>query len=133
MAPSPDGRLDVPHLPVRGRDGAGPRRRADRPLVLRSGGRPHLRPRRRRPFGRGFALAWVEAIDPSAPTVFVRVFDEDGTLRAEGAYDTSPAFLVPSRISLVSSPNEDALIVAWEAADEERRVVAARFACVQAL
>jgi hypothetical protein len=85
------------------------------------------------PFGRGFALAWVEAIDPSAPTVFVRVFDEDGTLRAEGAYDTSPAFLVPSRISLVSSPNEDALIVAWEAADEERRVVAARFACVQAL
>jgi hypothetical protein len=82
------------------------------------------------PFGSGFALAWVESLLPTSPFIAVRIFDADGTLRAEGSFDTASAFLAPGRISLVTSPNTDALVVAWETFEPEPRVTAARFACV---
>jgi hypothetical protein len=85
------------------------------------------------PFGSGFALAWVESLLPTSPRIAVRLFDTDGSLRAEGSLDTASAFLAPGRISLVTSPNTDALVVAWQTFEPEPRVTAARFACVSAL
>lgn len=64
-------------------------------------------------FGGGFVVAFVDGLDPSAPQIFVRVYDESGTLISEVAFDTSSAWLLADRLTLVASPDTRSFLVGW--------------------
>jgi hypothetical protein len=83
-------------------------------------------------FGDGFVVAFVDAIDPSAPTVVVRVYDANGTLAAESAFGTSAAWLQGDRLTLVASPDARSFLVGWigEKASPGAETFLHRFDCV---
>jgi hypothetical protein len=69
-------------------------------------------------FGDGFVVAFVDNLDPSAPKIFVRVYDESGTLVSEAAFDTNAAWLLGDRLTLVASPDATSFLVGWIGAKE---------------
>jgi hypothetical protein len=63
--------------------------------------------------GEGFAVAHVDAIDPSAPTVVLRAFSGEGALLAETSFSTNEAWLSFDRLALVGSKDGTRLLVGW--------------------
>jgi hypothetical protein len=64
-------------------------------------------------FGDGLAVVMLDAIDPSAPTVIVRVFDASGALDAETSFGTSEAWASFDRLSVVAAPDGSSLLVGY--------------------
>ncbi|MFS8065074.1 MAG: hypothetical protein ACMG6S_01755 [Byssovorax sp.] len=69
-------------------------------------------------FGDGFVVAFVDSIDPSAPNIFVRVYDGSGTLSSEVSFGTNGAWLLGDRLTLVASPSARSFLVGWIGAKE---------------
>jgi hypothetical protein len=83
-------------------------------------------------FGDGFVVAFVDALDPSAPTIFVRVYDGSGTLVSEASFGTNSAWLLGDRLTLVASPDARSFLVGWIGAAEPSgtETFVRRFDCV---
>jgi hypothetical protein len=65
------------------------------------------------PFGDGFAVAVVDAIDPSAPTIRLAVFSAEGLVEAQTSFSTGGAWLMNERLALLGAPDGKALLVGW--------------------
>lgn len=83
-------------------------------------------------FGDGFVVAYVDNIDPSAPKIFVRVYDGSGTLVSEVSFDTNGAWLTRDRLTLTASPDARSFLVSWIGATEPdgSEMFVRRFDCV---
>ena len=69
--------------------------------------------------GDDLAVAYSDAFDPSTPTIVVEVFADDGFPKA-GAMVTPLAWPRPNEpYALLGSPSEDALLLAWSAAEPD--------------
>jgi hypothetical protein len=63
--------------------------------------------------GDGLVVAVVDSLDPSAPTVLLRVYSGAGTLLTESSFSTSGAWLNGDRLSLIASPDGRSFLVGW--------------------
>ena len=71
------------------------------------------------PFGDGFAVAVVDAIDPSAPTLRLAVFSAEGLVQAQTSFSTGGAWLTNDRLTLLGAPDGKALLVGWVGASPD--------------
>lgn len=62
--------------------------------------------------GSRLALAWVDDIDPSTPNLRLDLFDDDGAHVSGTVISTAPSSL-NGRLSLLASPDESELLLAW--------------------
>jgi hypothetical protein len=72
-------------------------------------------------------IAWVDAIDPSAPLILVRRVRADGSIVAETSIPTLAAFL-SGKLRMVTSPDQRHLLLAWTA-DVNKSVGVAKVSC----
>lgn len=79
--------------------------------------------------GDGLAVAWVDALDPSAPVILVQLVAPDGTLGALMDIQTN-ALWYGGGLRLLASPANDSLLVAWETLDLDGRIALARLDCL---
>jgi hypothetical protein len=63
--------------------------------------------------GPWLAVAWVDALDPSYPTLQLHLFDEKGTLVTGASHYTAPSWLYDASLSLLPSPDGRHLLLAW--------------------
>jgi hypothetical protein len=86
-------------------------------------------------FGPWLAVAWVDALDPSTPTLRVDLFDDAGQWKAGSSVSTAPSWLFDPSLSLLASPDGTQLVLAWadEAPPEPATVRVARFGCVEGI
>lgn len=82
--------------------------------------------------GDALALAYVDTVDPSAPTILIQIARPDGTLGPATSIPTNGAWLT-GRVELQASPDRRSLLVAWEAAQDQPRIALARVDCVNGL
>lgn len=79
------------------------------------------------------AVAWVDAIDPSFPTLRVDLFGPQGTFLSGTSLNTSPNWLHDPALALMASPNGQHLLLAWSDIDVGSSTPAstrvARFSC----
>ena len=73
------------------------------------------------------AVAWVDSIDPSAPTIIVRRLRADGSVVAETSIPTNAAWL-SGKVRMVTSPDQRSLLLAWTA-DVNKSVGVAKVMC----
>lgn len=78
--------------------------------------------------GDALAVAWIDALDPSAPVIAVQIVGPDGALGAAASIPTNAAWYAGG-LQLLASPAGDSLLVAWETFDEGGRVALARLDC----
>lgn len=72
-------------------------------------------------------VAWVDSLDPSAPTIIVRRLRPDGEVVAETAIPTNAAWL-SGELRMVTSPDQRSLLLAWTA-DVDKTVGVAKVSC----
>ena len=72
-------------------------------------------------------IAWVDSVDPSAPTILVRRVRADGDVLAETAIPTNSAW-ISGKVRMVTSPDQRSLLLAWTA-DVNKSVGVAKVAC----
>ncbi|MBK8252813.1 MAG: hypothetical protein IPK82_09110 [Polyangiaceae bacterium] len=83
------------------------------------------------PLGDSVAVAWIDAVDPSAPTIGIQVIYGDGT--------SGPATSIPTNstwyktgLKMSSSPNGTQLLLTWQAAnDNTPQIALARVDCIE--
>lgn len=77
------------------------------------------------------AVAWVDSLDPSSPTLRLDLFDEAGALVTGSSINTGPAWLYDASLSLLPSPDGRQLLLAWSdiASPDPATVRVARFSC----
>lgn len=63
--------------------------------------------------GGGFVVAVVDSVDPSAPTVLLRVYSGAGLVLAETSFSTNGAWLNGDRLTLIASPDSTSFLVGW--------------------
>jgi hypothetical protein len=63
--------------------------------------------------GDGLVVAFVDSIDPSAPTIVVRVYSATGTLAGQASFSTSAGWYNGDRLTLVASPDGASFLVGW--------------------
>lgn len=82
--------------------------------------------------GDKLVVAWVDAIDPSAPSLIVQVFDEAGLLTGGASLSTAPGFFFDDQLAIMGSPagNQVLLAYASDPGDGLRRIHVARLDCV---
>jgi hypothetical protein len=85
------------------------------------------------PFGDGFAVAFVDSLDPSAKTILVRVYSAQGTLRAQTSFSTGGALLNGDRLTLTPSPDATSLLVGWTGQGSNPAMFLRRFDCSPAV
>lgn len=61
----------------------------------------------------GFVVAYADLIDPSAPSIIVRVYSPTGTLVTQTSFSTSSAWLNGDRLTLIASPDGVSFLVGW--------------------
>ncbi|MEZ4297085.1 MAG: hypothetical protein R3B70_19120 [Polyangiaceae bacterium] len=66
--------------------------------------------------GPRLAVAWIDAIDPSAPTLSIQLVEPDGTLGAATSIPTNDAWY-KDHLRLLGSPQGDKLLLTWETGD----------------
>jgi len=82
--------------------------------------------------GDALVVAWVEAIDPSAPTIMVQIVAPDGTLGAATSIPTNVAWL-KDRLRLQASADARGILVAWESDLGAALIGLARIDCIGGL
>ncbi len=82
--------------------------------------------------GDDLALAWIDAIDPSAPTIQIQLIHADGSKGAATSISTNDAWY-SGGLQLLSSADGNELLVSWVAPDDKGTVALARVDCVQGL
>lgn len=73
-------------------------------------------------------IAWVDTVDPSAPTLHVQRVEPDGALGPGISFGTQAAFL-SGRLRMTTTADQRALILAWTA-DVDKSVGVARITCL---
>lgn len=83
--------------------------------------------------GDALAVAWVDVVDPSAPTIGVQVVMPDLSLGPATSFGTN-ALWFTGRLGLLGSPQLGTLLVSWESVmDDTWQRALARIDCVGAL
>lgn len=82
--------------------------------------------------GDALVVAWVENLDPSAPTIIVQIVEPDGSLGAATSFSTQEAWL-SGRIRLQASADGRGLLAAWDGNFDGALIGLARLDCVNAL
>ena len=83
--------------------------------------------------GDGFVTAFADSIDPSAPTVILRVFSPEGAASAEASFSTNGAWLTGERLSLLGAPGPGSVLVAWvgqPSGGKPRSLLLRRYDCI---
>lgn len=80
--------------------------------------------------GDALAVAWVEAIDPSAPTIVVQIVEPGGALGAAVAIPTHEAWFAGEGLRLHASPDGRGLLVAWDGNNGGALIGLARLDCI---
>jgi hypothetical protein len=82
--------------------------------------------------GERLAVAWIDALDPSTPTIRLDLFNEEGSFVAGTSLGTGPAWLYDASLSLLASPDATQLLIAWTDMEPPApaNVRVARFSCV---
>ena len=77
------------------------------------------------------AVAWVDALDPSTPTLRLDLFDESGAWVSGSSVNTAPSWLHDPSLSLLPSPDARSILLAWSDRDAPApaAVRVARFSC----
>jgi hypothetical protein len=77
------------------------------------------------------AVAWVDWLDTSYPTLRLDLFDEAGAFVTGSSINTGPAWLYNASLSLLPSPDGRQLLLAWSdiASLDPATVRVARFSC----
>ncbi|APR79258.1 Hypothetical protein A7982_04605 [Minicystis rosea] len=77
------------------------------------------------------AVAWVDATDPSTPTLRLDLFDDAGQRVAGTSINTGPSWLYDPSLSLLPSPEGTSILLAWSDRDTPAPATArvARFSC----
>jgi hypothetical protein len=87
--------------------------------------------------GSNLAVAWVDTLDPSTPTITIRidVVDAYGALVTSSSIDTAPSWPYEPSLSLLVSPDQTQMLLAWADQASPAPAVArvARLSCVGAL
>lgn len=78
--------------------------------------------------GDTLAVAWVDSVDPSAPTIVVQLVEPSGILGAGISIPTNDASL-SGQIEMLASPDGNSLLLAWEGQVDGPRVALARVDC----
>lgn len=81
--------------------------------------------------GSAVAVAWIDNVDPSAPTILVQLVQADGSLGAFASIPTNEVWQT-GRIEMVYSAEQRALLIAWEGGLEQPQIGLARLTCVTA-
>ena len=63
--------------------------------------------------GGGLVVATVDTLDPSAPTIILRVYSSAGLITAETAFSTNGAWHNGDRLTLIASPDSTSFLVGW--------------------
>lgn len=79
--------------------------------------------------GDTLAVAWIDAIDPSAPVIVLQLVRPDGTLGAATSIPTNAAWYTGA-LQLLPSAAGDALLLAWETFEQDGQVALARIRCL---
>lgn len=79
--------------------------------------------------GGGVAVAWIDNVDPSAPTILVQLVRADGSLGPSASIPTNEVWQT-GRIEMVYAADEHVLIIAWEGGLEQSQIGLARLTCV---
>lgn len=82
--------------------------------------------------GDTLAVAWIDAIDPSAPVIAVQLVLPGGALGPATSIPTNEAWYA-GHLRLLASPGGDSLIVSWESSPGDTRAALARIDCVNPL
>lgn len=82
--------------------------------------------------GDTLAVAWIDAIDPSAPVIAVQLVRPDGSLGPATSIPTNEAWYA-GHLRILASPGGDSLIVSWESSPGDTRAALARIDCVNPL
>lgn len=82
--------------------------------------------------GDTLAVAWIDAIDPSAPVIAVQLVHPGGALGPATSIPTNDAWYA-GHLRILASPGGDSLIVSWEASVGDERAALARIDCVNPL
>src|SRR6185369_9549327 len=79
--------------------------------------------------GPGLVVAWIDALDPTIPTIRLDLFDESGALVS--GTSVSPSTWIEPSLSLLPAPSGDGFLVAWTEHDAPAPAVirVARFSC----
>ena len=83
--------------------------------------------------GDGFVTAFTDSIDPSAPTVILRVFSPEGAASAEASFSTNGAWFTNQRLALLGAPGPGSILVAWvgqPSGDGPQSLLLRRYDCV---
>lgn len=81
--------------------------------------------------GDTLAVAWIDAIDPSAPVIAVQLVRPDGTLGPATSFPTFEAWF-SGNLEILPSAGGDSLLLAWESAfeGEVSQIALGRIDCV---
>ncbi len=81
----------------------------------------------------GLVVATVDAVDPSAPTIILRVYSSAGLVIAATSFSTNNAWLSGDRLALVASPDGTRFLVGWTGfkATPGTALFVRRFGCVK--
>lgn len=79
-------------------------------------------------FGDRLAVAWIDAIDPSAPLILVQLVEPDGSLGPGVSIPTNEAWY-SSDLRLLTSPDGQKLLLSWSVSPEEGSLGVARVDC----
>jgi hypothetical protein len=84
--------------------------------------------------GGGFVVAIVDSLDPTAPTVTLRVYSAQGALTAQTSFPTNDAWLSGDRVTLVGSPDSTSVLIGWTSTSgsDTAAMFVRRFDCVNA-
>jgi hypothetical protein len=82
-------------------------------------------------FRGGFVVATVDSLDPTAPTVLLRVYSAEGSLTTQSSFSTDDAWLGQDRLAIIASPDSKSLLVGWTGASPggPDRLIVRRFDC----
>jgi hypothetical protein len=61
----------------------------------------------------GFVVAFADLVDPSAPTIVVRVYSTTGTLTSQSSFSTNEVWWNGDRLTLIASPDGTRFLVGW--------------------
>ena len=83
--------------------------------------------------GFGLVVATVDSLDPSAPTIILRVYSSAGLSTAETSFSTNGAWHNGDRLTLIASPDSSSFLVGWTGSQSTSgtALFVRRFDCVK--
>lgn len=81
--------------------------------------------------GGGFIVATVDSLDPTAPTVLLRIYSPEGNLTTQSSFSASEAWPGADPLAIIASPDSKSFLVGWTGGNPggPARLIVRRFDC----